>query len=70
MKLYFAAVGYELWDSAVRAHEDEEMDILFSFYDITMSGFQFRTKSWYNFVKERRDDESKKIRIIGNTTKD
>ena len=57
MKLYFAAVGYELWESAENAHDNEEMNILFSYYDITMSGFQFRTKSWENHVKERRKND-------------
>lgn len=59
MKLYFAAVGYELWPSAERAHNNEKMNILFSYYDITMSGFQFRTKSWENLVeKEKLKDEN------------
>ena len=57
MKIYFAAVGYELWESAERAHEDKEMHVLFSYYDITLSGFKLRTRSWENLVEERRRNE-------------
>ena len=49
MNLFFAAIGYELWDNALKAHDGEQMKVLFSFYDITESGFKFRRISWNKF---------------------
>lgn len=60
MKLFFAAVGSDLWDHVDKAHEGKEKHILFSFYDVTMSGFKFRRKAWEAFTGiplEEEDNE-------------
>ena len=46
MKIYFAAVGSDLWEHHVRALRGATQKVLFSFYDLEHSGFQFRRKSW------------------------
>ena len=46
MKIYFAAVGSDLWDCHVRALHGSSQKVLFSFFDLELGGFQFRRKSW------------------------
>jgi len=52
MKLYFAAVGSDLWDCHVRASRGSTQQVLFSFFDLELGGFQFRRKSWENVTGE------------------
>jgi hypothetical protein len=46
LKLYFAAVGSDLWPHYERACKGHTQQVLFSFYDLELGGFQFRRKSW------------------------
>ena len=47
MRIYFAAVGSDLWDNYQTASKGVEQNILFSYFDMTeMAGFKFRKRSW------------------------
>lgn len=48
MITYFAAVGSDLWGSHKRACRQNRglQQVLFSYYDLDLGGFQFRRKSW------------------------
>jgi hypothetical protein len=53
MKILFAAVGLELRDAYERASKNREKNLLFSFYDMTYSGFKFRLRHWEHITEER-----------------
>ena len=53
MKLYFAAVGSDRLKMFNKVHKDMKRKILFSFYDLTLGGFQFRKYSWATLKEEK-----------------
>lgn len=57
MKVYFAAVGSDLWECLERAAEatGSKRRVLFSYYDMDLGGFQFRRKSWEQLTGEPFD---------------
>jgi len=74
MIIYFAAVGSDLWEAHINASEGKQRNVLFSYFDLDLGGFQFRRKSWegltgepfdrvmFNLSKEKeRKNDSRKI---------
>ena len=53
MKIYFAAVGSDRLPMFNRVHVGKKRKILYSFYDLTLGGFQFRKYSWAELKKEK-----------------
>jgi len=54
MEIYFAACGSDRLPYFTRIHNERNHDrvILFSFYDLTLGGFQFRKISWKELLNE------------------
>ena len=46
MRIFFAAVGSDLWECLENARKGKPTGVLFSYYDMDLGGFQFRRKSW------------------------
>ena len=56
MKIYFAAIGSDLWNNFTNAKAE---NVLFSYFDQTeMAGFKFRKWSWRNLVEGHSNDET------------
>jgi hypothetical protein len=63
MIVYFAAVGNELWDSFVSGTEGHDSNVLYSFFDLELSGFKQRKKSWENITGEQYVPHRERVKV-------
>jgi hypothetical protein len=72
LKIYFAAVGSDLWEHHVRALHGATQRVLFSYFDLEHGGFQFRRKSWelatgIPYERGKLNGTNGKERLAGDT---
>lgn len=56
MKIFFAAVGYELMDSFLGGTKGLDKNMLFSFWELSgNAGFKQRKINWEQIIQGRKD---------------